>query len=886
MRFLIRFLLVSAMAMTFLTACCNRAFCETPPVEMPALVNENPDSILTRLPNGLLVYIFKDSRFPIAATRLYVRVGSADEKPSQAGISHVLEHMVFKGTDHHAKGAVAKEVEALGGYLNAATSFDKTWYITDMPSRHWQTGLDVVKDMAFGATLDPAELEAEKEVVISELQRGEDSPMRKLYENLQVAALKNSPYGRPIIGYKETIRSITADDLRNWVKTWYQPQNMMLLVGGDIDPSEVLNYAQKLFADLRNSSDLPIRGPIDLRTAAMGSARIETSAGPWNKVYLGIAMPVPGMKDLRSIDLDVLCFLLGGDGTSTFYQKYKYDLQLVESISVDNMSLARAGLLSVTARLNPEKLEEFWKTFTADMASLNANLFKEEALARARFNLLDDMDRAGETLNSLVSWRGVLEFDLGGQQGEENIRFAQRNVDIPQLQNAISAWIDSRQVRVRALVPQNAVLPDLAAIMDKNWPATESTPANVSQTGEQNREFIDLGNGCTLALLPDKNAPYVAMDLMMPGGNSILQAGQQGLSHLVAALLGDGAGDYNKMAMERWLSERAASLSARSGLQSFGISLTGPSRFNEDYFVMLREIMRRPKFANDELKREVDNMKSALKQRNDNPLSFMFARLNPFLFPDNQVYGYDNLGNDQTLDSFNSVTVRDYWTKQSAMPWILSIAGDFERDKILEYVKNLPAPRVQAPKLEPPHWGTDKKLDLSLPGHNQAHLLQVYKTVPPDHPHAPALMLLQAILDGQSGLLFTELRDREGLGYTVTAFNRSMPLTGFMAFYIGTSPDKLDQARAGFAKIVKSLQEKDLDPALLKAGANSLWGEYVRGSQSLSSRASEVAKDFVLHYPADFQKLLIEKAQNLTPQDIREVAKIYLDNPYDISLMP
>ena len=148
------------------------------------------NEVLTRLPNGLTVYILKDTRFPLVCTRLYVRTGSANEEPRHAGISHVLEHMVFKGTEHRPKGQVAREVEALGGYLNAATSFDKTWYLTDMPAAHWRTGMDVVKDMAFQAQLDPKELEAEKNVVISELQRGEDSPMRKLYENLQVAGLR------------------------------------------------------------------------------------------------------------------------------------------------------------------------------------------------------------------------------------------------------------------------------------------------------------------------------------------------------------------------------------------------------------------------------------------------------------------------------------------------------------------------------------------------------------------------------------------------------------------------------------------------------------------------------------------------------------------------
>ena len=163
--------------------------------------------VLTRLPNGLSVYIIKDSRFPLVATRLYVRTGSVNEDPKQAGISHLLEHMVFKGTEHRPKGQVARDVEALGGYLNAATSFDKTWYMTDMPAAHWRMGMDVVKEMAFQASLDPKELESEKEVVISELERDQDSPMSRLFESLQVSTLQNTVYGRPIIGFKETVRA-------------------------------------------------------------------------------------------------------------------------------------------------------------------------------------------------------------------------------------------------------------------------------------------------------------------------------------------------------------------------------------------------------------------------------------------------------------------------------------------------------------------------------------------------------------------------------------------------------------------------------------------------------------------------------------------------------
>ncbi|MBD5608544.1 MAG: insulinase family protein [Desulfovibrio sp.] len=845
------------------------------------------DEILTRLPNGLLIYIIRDARFPLSCARLYVRTGSANEDPRFAGISHILEHMVFKGTSHRPKGKVAEDVESLGGYLNAATSFDKTWYITDMPSAHWKVGIDVIKDMAFQATLDPEELKSEKEVVISELQRGEDSPMRKLFENLQVAGLKNTPYGRPIIGYEDTIRAVTDKELRDYVKLWYQPQNMMLLVAGDIDPQEVLNYVQGLFGSLKNSSDLPEPQPIDIATAADGSPVVEVTRGPWNKVYMGVALPVPGIGDYRSIALDVLSYLLGGDGTSVFYQKYKYDLQLVDSIDASNMSLSRAGLFTIIAQLDPGKVEAFWKDLTAELARLSAGVFSPEAIARAKFNLEDSMDRTGETLNGLASWRATVEFELGGRQGEENIRYTQRNIDTAELQESITNWLDSSRARVRVMAPEKAELPDFAAIMKNNWPPAPTIERAGKMSGKAApMETVELENGCRIIFLPDDSSPYVSMDFIMAGGNALLKPEKQGLANLTARLLTDGCGSLSKPAMERWFSERAAAAGARAGLQTFSVSLTGPSRFNSDYFEMMRDILRKPRFEPAEIVREIDDMKSALRRREDQPLSYMFAKLNPFLFPDNQPYGYDSLGTEKILDTLNAVSVRDFWTIQANQPWVLSISGDFKREDVLNFAKSLPIPHSRPFVAPEPHWGDAKTLDLTLPGRNQAHIMRIFKTVPPTHEDAPALMLLQSVLSGQSGILFSKLRDDEGLGYTVTAFNRSMPEAGFMAFYIGTTPEKVQAARDGFESVIKDLKTKPLPVEDLKSGANRLLGEYARDLQSLSSRAGEAATDAILGYPRNFQRELIDKTFSISPEKLREVANKYLVNAYDVALLP
>ncbi|BAV91956.1 M16 family metallopeptidase [Candidatus Desulfovibrio trichonymphae] len=849
---------------------------------------------LTRLPNGLGVYIIKDTRFPLVCVRLYVGTGSVNETRRQAGISHALEHMVFKGTDHRPKGQAAREVEALGGYLNATTGFDKTTYITDMPAAHWRTGLDVVKDMAFQAKLDAKDLETEKNVIISELEIGEDSPMRRLFEELQTAGLHNTAYGRPIIGYRDTVRAFSAEDLRSYVKRWYQPQNMLLLVAGDIDEDAVHAYAAKLFGGLKNSEALPAVATPDLCNAA-GGPRVEVHRGPWSKVYLGISFPVPGLRDLRSVDLDVLSYLLGGDGTSFLRNKYKYDKHLVDEISVHNMSMAHVGLLTITATMDADKAAFFWQEFIRDMAKLRAKDFSAASLQRAKFNLEDEMDRAGETLNGLASWRGAVQFDLGGLEAERNLRFSQRTVDENRLQRAISDWLVPQRARVRVLAPQNAALPDFEAQLQQNWPGAGNVSAVATgQSHAGQRETLDLGMGRTLVLIPDATVPYISLELMMPGGNALISPEEQGLAELTARALTTGCAGFNAKGIERYFSERAASVDARAGLQTFGVSLTGHSRFNADYFTILGDMMRKPRFEKNEVRREAEDMKSAIRQRADRPLAYLFAKVNPFLFPGGHVYGFDGLGTPAGLDRFDGKNVREFWKRQSAQPWVLSVAGDFDRDDVLAFVKSLPEPAKISFRpdgevlVTQPEWGNAHKLTLNLSGRNQAHLLRLFKAVPLSHPDAPALLLLREALSGQSGLLFSSLRDDQGLGYSVTAFYRAMPESGFMAFYIGTTADRMEQAKQGFAGVTAAVKTKPLPEKLLRAAYNQLVGDFYRQRQSLASRAGEAATDAVLHNPRDFQKTLIANAAKLTPADVQAAARKYLndDDSYEVQLTP
>lgn len=863
----------------------------------PAIAGEGAQ--ITRLKNGLTVYILPDARFPLVSTRLYVHAGSAYEQPQEAGISHVLEHMVFKGTEKRPKGLVARHVEEAGGYLNAATSFDYTLYLTDMPAAQWKLGMDVVKDMAFTPSLDPAELESEKQVILAELQRGEDSPGQRVFKALQASALKGTPYERPIIGYPETIKALTVDMLRAYITKYYQPQSMLLVVVGNVDPAAVLAEAESQFGALPNTADIVPPQPLNAELLGRGPV-VTVQPGPWNKVYLGMAFPVPGDGDVRSIPLDVLAYLLGGDATSYLHQKYQYEKQLVDSIDVGNYTFERVGMLYITVQLDADKVEQFWTEFSADMASLKADRFTPQELARACLNIEDDMQRTKETLAGLASWKGRLQFFLGGAQGEENILTELRNVDNAQLQNALNTWVKSERLSVAVLPPKAAdaaqadpALADklaatLSATLAKTWPA-QSAPSSSAVAGAAAAvESIDLGHGRTLILVPDTTLPYTAVELMLPGGDALLPPTKQGLAALTARVLTSGTTKMSAPELERYLSDRATAISAAAGRQTFGLSLRQPTRFNGDGFAVMAETLMNPAFAADEVAREKKNQIAAIRSRDDSPLGLAFDNLPPFLFPNGHSYGYRTAGTIPMVEKYTVADIRNYWEQQLQQPWVMAVAGDFDREAVLTFARTLPVPKQKGARLDAPLWGKDKELKLHLPERNQAHMLLVFKTVPLSNADAPALQLLQNILAGQSGLLFKELRDNQGLGYTVTAFNRLMAEAGYMAFYIGTETEKLPQATAGFKQIINQLHTTLLPEADLKSGNNQLEGDYYRARQSLGSRASEAAALTVMGQPLSFTKDQMAKASKLTPEDLQKIAQKYLkfDQAYVVTVQP
>ncbi|MFZ5426342.1 MAG: insulinase family protein [Thermodesulfobacteriota bacterium] len=839
--------------------------------------------LLAKLRNGLTVLVVEDKRFPLVAERLYVRAGSAYEAKGQEGISHLLEHMVFNTTAKRPKGGVAADIEGAGGDANAATSFDYTQYMADLPSARWKLGLDVFQDMIFGAKFDAAELEQEKKVVVSELERGQDDPGQRLFQMSQRQVWRGLPYEHPIIGTRESVNSVTPGDLRAYVNRLYQPQSMLLVVVGDVDAREVFREAEAVFGHLANDRTVlpPDTGELPART---GGPSAEAAGGDWNKAYLRLNFTIPGMHSAKDIPLTVLSDLLGGGKTSRLYRKFVYEQQLADDVDVSAITLERGGMLSVEATLAPEKLEDFWAALVRELAELDAGSFTGEELDRAKLNIEDSLYRAKETLRGLASKLAYYQFFGFGPEGESNSVYEARSVDSAQLKGLVKDYIDPANASLAVLLPgqdkagADARADAMLAAMKSAWPSDGKEPGKAEAGGKAlETEVVDLGGGRVLVLMPDPTMPYASVSLTYRGGDALLPPDQQGLGELAAKALTRSTARRGAVEVQDFLADRASSLSASTGRDTFTVSARYPARFAADVTALMAEVVLEPSFDPAEVDRARKMQLAQIAETGDRPTSLAFRHLFPFLYPEGH-YGYFRAGQPAEVEAFTPEMARAFWDRQRSMPWVMAVCGVFDRGEMLKLASRLAvSPEGQAPAFPDPAWSSKKEMTLTLPGRNQTHLFWIFPVEGKKSPDTPALEVLRAALAGQGGLLFQDLRDKHGLGYSVTAFLWQSPNTGFLAFYIGTTPDKEAQAMDGFRRVAAGLAAGGLDAASMERAKNSIEGEYHQERQSLGSRSQEASQDMAMGYPLNFERDLVKRVRGLTPEQLAQAARKYLE---------
>lgn len=846
----------------------------------------------TVLPNGLTVLVHEDQRFPLVSIRLFVRAGSAHELPEQAGISHMLEHMVFKGT-------AAMQIEGIGGELNAGTGFDATMYIMDVPDEHWVLALEVLRNMIFEATIDSGELESERQVILAELDQGRDQPQNRLFETIQEKIWADTPYERPIIGFPETVRNISRENILDYIQSRYQPGTMLLVVCGNIRQADVLAQAQRLFGTLSNQDSFqapaamhrPLAGRLAFGSTGQ-SPQLSVEQGPWRKAHFAMALPIPGLGSIQGVGLEVLAQMLGGDRTSLLHRTFKHEQGIVDSIFASATSLEQAGMLYIQAQLDPENVPRLWEGLVALLANLNMDSFTPAALERAKLNMEDSLFQAKETLSGLASKLGYFQFHEQSVEAEQRYLYLVRHMDAGQINALIAEHIRPDGLAAAVFTPQPEAL-DAAGMllrMKEHWPWTDAgTPDQSNEApGVAGREIIRLAPGRTLVLLPDASLPYTALNISWAGGDLLLAPGEQGLAELTARVWTKGTKGRDAVQIQDFLADRAARVVAGASLEQFSLGAHYPSRFSGEILPFILELIQEPSWAPEELARAKKEQAASIVRSEDHPVGLAFRRIFPFLFPDHP-YGYQRAGNPDTVNAFTREQVAMFWERQQGLPWVLSVSGDFHRQEIIHLAESIAKSEPQPlALLSAPVWGRDREAILNLADRNQAHVFAVFPVPGLIHADTPGLKVLREVLAGQSGMLFQDLRDNQGLAYSVSAFLWQDSLAGFLAFYIATSPDKVDEAMAGFHKAVRRLIESPLSDAELDRAKNLLWGDYHRGRQPLMARAHEVSEALSRGLDADYQLHILEQTRQVTLEDLSGLAKTYLqwDRAYFLKVTP
>ena len=403
------------------------------------------------LPNGVPVIIEEHRASDVVALQLWVQAGARDETASELGLAHYLEHMLFKGTPTRPAGFVEREVEGVGGRINAGTSWDYTFYHTVLPAKQVAAGIEMLVDVGVNASLEAGLLEAEKQVVLEEMRLNEDTPRRFLVLELFSGAFAGHPYGRPVIGTPAVITGLTRETLVSFYRRHYMPEMFALVVVGAVEPAEVLRVARATLGAVPRGGNkrLPPSPPPASRRVRLESSR------PTAQAHLGLAWQAARLDHADTPVLDVLVSILGRSKSSRLVASLRERLGIVSTINTGLTAMEGAGLVTVTAQLEPQNLERAEAEVLAEIRRVQDGGVTAAELKRAVTAAEVEHEFSTETVEGRARAYGQAETIW--RLDEELIYLDRvRSVTAAQVQSVARRYLDrERYVRV-ALMPQRS----------------------------------------------------------------------------------------------------------------------------------------------------------------------------------------------------------------------------------------------------------------------------------------------------------------------------------------------------------------------------------------------------------------------------------------------
>ena len=826
--------------------------------------------------NGLKVILEENKTAPVVALQIWVKIGSADERDEEAGMCHFIEHMLFKGTEKRKVREAAREIESLGGTINAYTSYDQTVYHITLASRYAETGLDILSDAIQHSTFDPLEFEREREVILEEIRRGEDDPSRRLFKQTMAILYRQHPYRRPVIGYEKTIRSIRRDKMVSFFKKWYAPNHMVLIAVGDFDSREMEKKVREIFKHFKPS---PERFPNRIPEPKQGETQAMTSHGNFKETYLQIALPISSARHEDTPALDVLSQVLGGGEPSRLVQRIKLEKGLVHSISASSYTPKDPGLFIIGATLPAENIERTIEAILEEVNRLRTEGVTAEELHRVKVNIESNLIYGRQTVQGQAGKIGFYEVAAGDVQFEKEYMRRVALLQNEDIQKVLTKYFKGHPLSISILAPDEKTEffknLSLKSIVEKG--GLDGT--SVEKKSSIFKSVLD--NGIRLIVKENPFLPIVTIQVSFLGGVRFEEEAQNGINHFMAVMVTKGTRNQSSLEIAKKVERMAGSLNGFSGYNSFGLTFTFLSEHFEEAFNLLTEVIRQPSFDKEEMERRRRLILASIQQQEDELARLVFKLFRKTLY-EKHPYRMDTLG---TFDSIQRLTQKDLkeYYQRLVIPenMVLTVVGDVDQKQVVLAVKKGLGDFKREPLLAPsisqePPLQKKRKVEMHKVK-EQAHFVLGFLGVSFHHPDSYALTVLGAALSGQGGRLFRELRDKESLAYALDFMAQPNLGPGFIGVYMGTHPNKLETAIEAVLRELKKVRDEGLTEEEVDRGKKYLIGNFEIGLQTNGAQANQMSLDELYGFGFDHYQKYPQEIQKVKKEDVNRAAKQYFN---------
>ena len=821
-----------------------------------------PGVRLVTYPNGLTLILKEDHSAPVVSAQAWCKAGSIHEgKWLGAGLSHVLEHMLFKGTANRAGGRIDQEVQEAGGYMNAYTSFDRTVYWINAPSTGTRVVIDILADIVQNATLPEDELEKEKQVILREMDMNQDDPRRRASRRLFETAYTRSPYRFSIIGYPDIFHEITRQDVVDYYKRNYVPNNIFFVVVGDVNGEEVVKQLEETVGKAKaRALDLAVLPEEPRQTGpreVIEEAAIELS-------HFHYSWHIPDLQHPDIPSLDVLSTLLGGGRSSRLYQELRQKKGVVSSIDAWTYSPGNPGLFGVSVMTPGEKFDIARKEVTAQIDRLKSGEILLEELGKVVKQFTASTLATRKTMQGQAQDLGVNWIATSDLSFSDRYLAAVKRLNRQTLKRVAEQYLDRNNSTLYGLVPEGTVEQKV-----------KQKIAAVSSSIEK----IEFPNGLRLLVKEDHRLPFVEIRTVFRGGVLVEEKSNNGISQLTSKMLLQGT---RKRSGEQIVSEIEAvggSIDTFGGNNSLGVNVEVLKDDLTTALEVLSDILLNSQFPEDALTREREIQLNALSAQKDQMLQTAARLMRRGLFGE-KTYGLDALGNEEAVLGLDREKIRAF-QKRLMHPknCVMAVFGAVSAKEITRLINlyfetwqqgaDIPEPSEtqQAPVIPRLTEFKDKK---------QAVLMIGFRGINVHNEDRFAMEILQESCSDLGSRLFLRIREQLGLAYYVGAQHVLGLSPGFFAFYAGTMPEKLELVEKEILKEIALLREEGLSEEELKRSKAKILGQKKIARQDLGSHALTAALDelYGLGYASSDKD--DEKYEKLTLEQVKKVAAKYL----------